>query len=76
MLQEFERVALQEDLPEHGLKAGDIATIVDIHQNGKGYTLEFVSLGGKTIAIVTVFAAQVRPLEQDEVPHARKLEPS
>lgn len=54
-MQELERVALTKDLPEHGLKAGDIGMIVHIYNDHKGYEVEFVTLGGELIALVSVY---------------------
>ena len=38
MMQELDRVVLLEALPGHGLEAGDIGTVVMVHQGGQGYT--------------------------------------
>lgn len=72
-MQELERVALTKDLPEHGLKAGDIGMIVHIYNDHKGYEVEFVTLGGELIALVSVYPSQIRPLEQDEIASARRV---
>lgn len=66
-------VALTEDLPEEGLKAGDVGTVVLVHDAGAGYEVEFCSLTGETIAVVTVDAPQVRAIGQRELPSARRL---
>ena len=73
MIQELDRVALTRALPEHGLVAGDIGAVVGVHQDGKGFTVEFMSLGGETIAIVTLRAEAVRPLRRREIANAREL---
>ena len=73
MIEELDRVALTRNLPEHGLIAGDIGAVVGVHQDGKGYTLEFMSLDGTTIAIVTLDAEGVRPLSKREIAHARQV---
>ena len=65
---------LTEDLPEYGLKAGDIGTVVLLHQGGKGYEVEFAMLDGETLAVASVFASQVRLAMPNEIPHARKVE--
>jgi hypothetical protein len=75
MIAELDRVILTEDLPEYGLQAGDIGTIVLIHGEGEGYEVEFTTLAGETLAVTSVFAAQVRPALPHEIPHARRLEP-
>lgn len=73
MIKEHDYAILTEDLPEEGLKAGDIGTVVHIHQNGAGYEVEFMTLAGKTIAVLTLEAAQVRPVGSREITHAREL---
>ena len=73
MIKELDRVALAKPLPEHGLEAGDVGTVVMVHKNGDGYTLEFMTLGGDTVAIVTVRADAVRPLRPREITHVREV---
>ena len=73
MIQELEDVILTCDLPEQGLAHGDIGTVVLVHEKGKGYEVEFTTLDGETIAIVTLTAMQVRPSKPKEIAHARDL---
>ena len=73
MIQELDRVALTRDLPEHALAAGDIGAVVAVHQDGKGFTVEFLSLGGETVAIVTLRADAVRSLRKREIANAREM---
>jgi Domain of unknown function (DUF4926) len=73
MIKELDSVVLTTDLPEHGLNAGDIGTAVFIHEGGKGCTVEFMTLAGKTIAVVTLLAHQVRQIAKDEIAHARHV---
>jgi hypothetical protein len=73
-LHEHDPAVLTADLPEHGLQVGDIGTVVLVHGEGAGYELEFVTLNGETIAVVSVFAEQVRPIERHEIAHARRIE--
>ena len=72
----FSRVALTVDLPEYGLKAGDIATVVDSHESkgAKGYSLEIFNATGDTIAVIVVDESQINTLHNDEVLHIRHLE--
>ena len=72
-MKELERVALTEDLPEHGLKIGDIGMILHIYADHKGYEVEFVTLNGELIALVSVYPSQIRQLEQDEIASARRV---
>lgn len=73
MIQELDRVVLTTDLPEYGLQSGDIGTVVLVHQAGKGYEVEFVSLNGETLAVISLLATQVRPSCAQEVAHAREI---
>jgi hypothetical protein len=68
MIAELDRIILTEDLPEHGLKASGIGTVVLVHSAGKGYEVEFVALDGETLAVTTVLASQVRPTMRKEIP--------
>ena len=72
-MKELESVVLTEDLPEHGLKAGDIGTVVLVHRGGEGYEVEFTTLSGETVAVMTVLAPQVRPIRRREIGHVRAL---
>lgn len=71
IINELESVVLTSDLPENGLSAGDIGTIVPAHENGKGCTVEFMTLARKTIAVVSLQAHQIRQIAKDEIAHAR-----
>jgi Domain of unknown function (DUF4926) len=73
MIKEHDRVALTEDIPEYGLKRGDIATVVMVHSI-PGYELEFVTLNGETLAVISVFPQQVRAIGRREIAQARELE--
>jgi hypothetical protein len=73
MIEELEDVILTSDLSEHGLKRGDIGTVVLVHQAGKGYEVEFTTLDGETVAIVTLMANQVRSSKPREIAHVREL---
>jgi len=62
MIKELDSVVLMSDLPEHGLTKGDIGTVVLLHEGGRGCTVEFMTLAGKTIAVVTLLANQIRQI--------------
>ena len=73
MVNEFDRVVLTQDLPAHGLTAGDVATVVMVHGNHEGYELEFCAPNGETVAVVSAFPHQIRLAASGEVNHARRL---
>jgi hypothetical protein len=73
MIQELDRVVLTESLPEYGLESGDVGTVVLVHREGAGYEVEFMTLTGETLAIASLFPAQVRPIARYEIAHARPV---
>lgn len=73
MLREHEYTVLAEDLPEHGLRRGDVGVVVMVHGTG-GYEVEFLTLGGKTVAVVSLEAGQVRPVDEGEIAHVRRIQ--
>lgn len=73
MIKELDSVVLTTDLPEHGLTSGDIGTVVLVHEGGRGFTVEFMTLTGSTVAVVTLLSHQLRPISKDEIAHARSV---
>ena len=73
MIKELDDVILGCDLPEHGLRAGDIGTVVLVHRNAAGYEVEFTALDGDTIAVVTLMADKVRAVQAGAIAHMREL---
>ena len=73
MMKELDSVILTIDLPEHGLRLGDIGTVMLVHRNGAGYEVEFMALDGETIGVVSVLASQVRAIGHREIAHARPV---
>jgi hypothetical protein len=73
----YERVALKRDIPEHGLKGGDVATLVDYvpHPEGgeRGCVLEVFNALGESIAVIAVRESEVEELRDDEVLAIRRL---
>jgi len=72
-MQENDTVVLNDDVPEYGLQAGDIGTVVFVYEGGAGYEAEFVTPDGQTVAVVTLKPAQIRPIGPGEIPHARAV---
>lgn len=66
MIKEHDLVVLTEGLLAEGLEAGDVGTVVMVH-SVPGYEVEFTTLDGQTVAIVSVFPNQVRPVGKREV---------
>jgi hypothetical protein len=67
----YQHLALNRDLPEHQLKAGDVATVIDFvpHPSGgeDGCVLEVFSATGESLAVVIVPKSDLKPLKDDEI---------
>ena len=74
MINELDQVELLEDIPTQGLRAGDVGTVMLVHQNGKGFTLEFLTWDGDTVAIATVSPDKIRSVPSNEIPRTRRVE--
>ena len=72
LIQELDSVILTVDLPEHGLKKGDVGTVVLVHGT-VGYEVEFMTLSGETLAVVSLSNYQVRPVGHREIAQARSV---
>lgn len=78
-LQLYTRVSLRCDVSSAGLRAGDVATLVDLvpHPGGggreRGCVLEVFNAIGESIAVVTVPESSVEPLRAEQVLSVRPL---
>jgi hypothetical protein len=73
MISEHDCIILTEDLPQEGLKAGDIGTVVHAHIGAAAYEVEFVTLAGETVAVATLLENQLRPVARGDLAHVRVL---
>ncbi len=73
LMREMDFVVLTRDLPDCGLHAGDVGTVVLAHQAGGGYEVEFMTLAGRTLAVVALHERDIRLVDDDEVPRARRV---
>ena len=73
MINEHDCVVLTCDIPDEALQAGDVGTVVHVYREGKAFEVEFVSLDGETVAVVTLERPQIRPVERREITHARRV---
>lgn len=73
----YQRIALKRDIAEHGLKRGDVATLVDVvpHPNKgeDGCVLEVFNALGESISVLTVRESDIEVLHADEVLSVRSL---
>jgi hypothetical protein len=72
----YQDAILTVNLPADGLCAGDVGTVVERHTVPgleDGYSVEFFDMTGKTVAVVTVPARQMRLPTSADRPAARTL---
>ena len=65
-LHELDTVVLTHDLPEAGLCAGDLGAVVQLYPN-EAIEVEFVTAAGQTQALLTLNAADVRAVRDDDL---------
>ena len=73
MIKKHDRVVLKKALPDQALAAGDVGTVVHVYKKGEAFEVEFLTLHGETVAVATLEASQVRPVQKREITHARLL---
>jgi hypothetical protein len=76
MIAEHDLVVLTGPLADHDLQAGDVGTVVHIHRAGEAFEVEFATMQGSTVAVVTVQAALLRAVSNRDLFHVREVEPA
>ncbi len=69
----LDTVALTHDLPEKGLRAGDLGAVVEVYEPD-GLEVEFVTASGLTQALVTLKDSDVRQVGDTDLIAVRRLE--
>jgi hypothetical protein len=72
VIKEHDRVVLNVDLPEHGLCRGDVGYVVYLHGD-RAFEVEFITLAGETVGVITLEKEQVRPPQPGELMHIRTI---
>jgi hypothetical protein len=62
----LDTVVLNRDLPEHGLRRGDLGAVVEVYEPD-GLEVEFVLASGATQAVVSLKVDDVRPVSDDDL---------
>jgi len=68
----LECVVLAHDVLEHGLRAGDLGTVVEVYPGG-GVEVEFVRGSGTTQAILTLSERDIRKIDPRDLLATRRL---
>jgi hypothetical protein len=72
----YQDVILTVDVPEHGLCAGDVGTLVERHvvpAKEDGCSVEFFDMTGRTVAVVTLPCSCLRAPTAADRPSTRTL---
>ena len=76
-LEMYGDVILIRDVPESGLRAGDVGTVVERHvvpgASEEGYSVEFFDMTGNSVAVVTLPAGTLRVPTPADRPTVRAL---
>jgi hypothetical protein len=68
----LDTVVLARDLPQHGLRAGDLGAVVEVYEPD-GLEVEFVTASGKTQALITLNVNDVRPVQENDLVAVRSV---
>ena len=69
----LDTVVLSRDLPDKGLRAGDLGAVVEVYEPD-GIEVEFVTASGHTGALVTLKVGDVLPVADTDLVAVRTLE--
>jgi Domain of unknown function (DUF4926) len=61
MIKELDVVTLKAARQQDKLATGDVGTVVMVHNDGAGFTVEFMTAEGRTTAIVDVLLSEIEP---------------
>jgi uncharacterized protein DUF4926 len=75
MIHELDTIVLTHDIEAHSLKQGDLGAVVHCYDDGRAFEVEFVTADGRTVALLTLTSADIRPMESREILHVRALTP-
>jgi hypothetical protein len=68
----LETVALTHDVPEAGLRRGDVGAVVEV-LSPETFEVEFVAASGRTQALMTLGSADIRALDDKDLIAVRSL---
>ena len=74
MFNVLDTVVLKRDVPEAGLRVGDLGAIVEVHDAGH-FEVEFVAASGRTEALITLRPDDIRHVNDLDLIAVRSLQP-
>ena len=66
----LDTIVLDRDIPEHGLRKGDLGAIVEVYA-ADAFEVEFVTASGRTAALLPLAARDIRPVADDDLVSVR-----
>jgi len=69
----LDTVVLTRDIPDAGLRRGDLGAIVEVHAPD-AFEVEFVAASGRTQALVTLTGDDIRHVEDSDLVSVRSVE--
>ena len=66
----LDTVVLNRDLPEYGLRKGDLGAVVHVYEP-EGLEVEFVTASGRTEALVSLRTSDVRAVGESDLVSVR-----
>lgn len=73
MFKLLDTVVLKRDVPEAGLRTGDLGAIVEVH-DADHFEVEFVAASGRTQALVTLGSEDIRHVSDRDLIAVRSLQ--
>ena len=73
VFREHDLVVLTSDFPAHDLTQGDMGTVVHVHPDEGAFEVEFATITGHAVAVLTLRPDQFRPVESGDISHVRKM---
>ena len=71
---ELDTVVLLRDVPESGLRAGDLGAVVQVY-TPEALEVEFITASGRPQALLTLAARDIRPVADEDLLAVRPATP-
>jgi len=68
----LDTMVLNRDVPEHGLRAGDLGAVVELY-GADSVEVELVQPSGQTKAVVTLRSGDLRSVAQSDIRSVRSV---
>ena len=73
MIRELDTLVLPRAFLQDALRKGDVGAVVHQYTDREAFEVEFITAEGRTVAFLTLTEADIRPMANGEILHARVL---